>query len=188
MNESERGLVLLTLARGAIAEQFGATLTAVVSAPHEAWLDTPGATFVTLMRHGQLRGCVGSVHAHRPLLEDVRTNAVGAAFHDYRFAPLREVEFPDTLVEVSLLSPAQPLLFNSEKAAQAQLRPGMDGVIFECGHQRSTFLPQVWETLPDAALFMEQLKLKAGLPADFWSPEVKLSVYTVQKWKEHDAG
>jgi len=181
MSEADRGLILIKLARDAIAECFGAPQR---PCPQDSWLEEPGATFVTLTENGRLRGCIGSLQADRPLLTDVRANAVAAAFRDYRFDPLREEEFSNTQVEVSLLSPARPLVFDSEKAALAQLRPGVDGVIFEYGRHRSTFLPQVWEKLPTPGAFMARLKYKAGLPVDFWSPDVKLARYTVQDWME----
>lgn len=181
MHDAEQGTILLRLAREAIAARFGAPLP---PAPDLAWLQEPGATFVTLTQQGQLRGCIGSLAAHRPLLEDVRANAVAAAFRDPRFDPLQASELAHTRVEVSLLSPAQPMSFDSEATALAQLRPGTDGVIFEYAHYRSTFLPQVWEQLPAPQAFMAQLKRKAGLPGDFWGPEIRLSRYTVEKWKE----
>lgn len=181
MHDIEHGAILLRLAREAIAAEFGAPLP---PAPDLPWLREPGATFVTLTQHGNLRGCIGSLAAHRPLLEDVRSNAVAAAFRDPRFEPMQEAELVRTNVEVSLLSPMQPMQFTSEADALAQLRPGVDGVVFEYAHYRSTFLPQVWEQLPSPAGFMAQLKRKAGLPGDFWSPEVRLARYTVEKWKE----
>lgn len=181
MTDTDHGTILLRLARAAIAARFGASLP---SAPDAAWLAEPGATFVTLTQHGDLRGCIGSLSAYRPLLEDVRANAVAAAFHDPRFEPLNEEELARTRVEVSLLSPMRPMLFDSERDALAQLRPGVDGVVFEHAGHRSTFLPQVWEQLPIPGTFMSQLKRKAGLPGDFWSPQVRLSRYTVEKWKE----
>ena len=181
MPDAKQGKILLALARDAIAEQFGSPLP---PAPDAHWLAEPGATFVTLTQQGALRGCIGCLQAYRPLLQDIRANAVAAAFRDPRFAPLRESEFAQTTVEVSLLSPSQAMTFNSEAEALAQLRPGIDGLIFEYAHHRSTFLPQVWEQLPTAAIFMAQLTRKAGLPGDFWAPEVKLARYTVQKWRE----
>jgi len=181
MHSEAQGQVLLKLAREAIAAQFG---TPRATPAEEAWLLAPGATFVTLTEKGQLRGCIGSLQAYRPLLEDVRANAVAAAFRDPRFTPLHEVELLHISIEVSVLTPAEPIAFDSETDALAQLRPGRDGVIFEYAHYRSTFLPQVWEQLPSPEGFMAQLKRKAGLPGDFWSPAVKLSRYRVQKWKE----
>lgn len=177
----EMGRTLLQLARAAIAERFGAPAAAL---PAAAWLGEQGATFVTLTQNGQLRGCIGSLQAHRPLLEDVRQNAVAAAFHDPRFAPLSAAEFGQTKVEVSLLSPPQTMRFTDEADALRQLRPNVDGVIFQYGQYRSTFLPQVWEQLPQPDVFMAHLKNKAGLSPNFWSPDVSLFRYTVEKWKE----
>jgi len=175
------GRILLQLARNAIAEQFG---QAKQNIPQADWLKQPGATFVTLTLHGQLRGCIGSLEAHRPLAEDVRRNAVASAFQDPRFAPLTAEEFADVAVEVSLLTPAQPMQFRDELDALTQLRPNVDGVIFEYGSYRSTFLPQVWENLAQPRQFLAMLKRKAGLPDDFWAEGVKLSRYTVEKWSE----
>jgi hypothetical protein len=175
------GTALLVRARNAIATEFG---MAPRTEPDHPALHLPGATFVTLTQHGELRGCIGSLEAWRPLDQDVRANAVAAAFRDPRFMPLAEGELERTRVEVSLLTPATPMNFSSEEDAIAQMRPGIDGMILEYGMHRGTFLPQVWESLPEPRLFMAHLKQKAGLPADFWSPDLKLSRYEVQKWKE----
>jgi len=178
---TDRGEVLLSIARTAISKALGL--------PHEAdeslpWLAVHGACFVTLTQHGELRGCIGTLEAHRPLLHDVKANAVAAALRDPRFSPLTKAELSHTSVEVSLLTPPQAMEFRNEKDALAQLRPEMDGVILEYMHYRSTFLPQVWVQLPSADKFMAHLKHKAGLPVDFWSPEIRLSRYSVEKWKE----
>jgi AmmeMemoRadiSam system protein A len=178
---AEHGAVLLPIARSAISSALGQPLAAREDAP---WLRELGATFVTLTQHGDLRGCIGTLEAHRPLVEDVKSNAIAAALRDPRFPPLQATELAYTRVEVSLLSPSEELRFESEQDALAQLRPEVDGVIFECGYYRSTFLPQVWEQLPDPQTFLAQLKRKAGLSASFWSKEVRLSRYTVSKWKE----
>jgi AmmeMemoRadiSam system protein A len=175
------GKILLKLARGAIESAFGAPAPTVTDAP---WLHQPGATFVTLIRHGDLRGCIGALEAWRPLREDICQNALAAAFHDPRFQPLESRELADLKVEVSLLSPQQEMIFTDEADALKQLRPNIDGVVFEFGRYRSTFLPQVWEQLPTPRTFMAHLKRKAGLAEDFWSPEVRLYRYTVEKWKE----
>jgi AmmeMemoRadiSam system protein A len=140
--------------------------------------------FVTLTERGELRGCIGSLEAWRPLHDDVVANARAAAFNDPRFAPLRAEDLSGVRVEVSLLSPAQAMSFTSEEDAIRQLRPGLDGVILEIGRHRGTFLPQVWESLPEPRQFMAQLKRKAGLPPNFWSADVNLSRYSVEKWKE----
>ena len=183
MPSTDAGQILLPIARAAIARALGRDMAASESAP---WLMEAGACFVTLTQQGELRGCIGTLQAHRPLLADVQANAVAAAFRDPRFSPLSVRELDITAVEVSLLSPMRPLAFSSEADALAQLRPGIDGVVFEFGTHRSTFLPQVWEQLPDPDEFMAQLKRKAGLPASFWAAEVRLQRYTVSKWKEDD--
>lgn len=180
MDES-LGAALLLRAKNAIGSEFSA---AAQAEPDHPALAQPGATFVTLMLDGQLRGCIGSLEAWRPLDTDVRENARAAAFRDPRFNPLRHDEFARTCVEVSLLTPAVELHFTDEADALRQLRPNIDGVIFECHGRRGTFLPQVWEGLPEPRQFFAHLKQKAGFTADFWSPDVKLYRYEVQKWKE----
>jgi AmmeMemoRadiSam system protein A len=177
----ERGQILLAIAR----ESLAAALGLGVEAPRdEPWLREIGATFITLRARGDLRGCVGSVRAYRPLLDDVRSNARAAAFSDTRFPPVRAREYREISMEVSLLSPCELCEFTCEEEALAQLRPGIDGIIFEVGERRSTFLPQVWEQLPDPWDFLAHLKRKAGLPPAFWDPGVKLWRYTVTKWVE----
>jgi AmmeMemoRadiSam system protein B/AmmeMemoRadiSam system protein A len=177
------GKVLIPIARAAIGGVFGLGFDA---ADHHDFLHEHGASFVTLTRHGQLRGCIGSLQAHRKLLDDVKANAKAAAFLDPRFEPLTATEFKTTLVEISLLSVSEPMRFASEDDALAQLRPGVDGVILEYAAYRGTFLPQVWEQLPDPRQFFSHLKRKAGLPADFWAEGVRLSRYTVTKHREND--
>ena len=177
------GSALLALARSAIANHFGSH-AAPAELPPLPELTQPGATFVTLTQNGALRGCIGSLQAHRPLADDVAANAVAAAFRDPRFAPLTAEELARTRVEVSLLSPAKALVFRDEADALAQLQPGVDGLILSYGAHRATFLPQVWENLPDRHQFLAHLKQKAGLPADFWSPQLVLERYHVRKWKE----
>jgi AmmeMemoRadiSam system protein A len=176
------GEILLRIARGSIGQALGAG--PAFDPGDRAWLREPGATFVTLRSLGDLRGCVGSIEARRPLGEDVRQNALAAAFQDPRFPPLEAREWPGVTLEVSLLSPPEPLPCASEAEAIRLLRPGIDGVVLESGARRSTFLPQVWEQLPDPRDFLDHLRRKAGLPAGFWAPEVRLSRYGVQKWEE----
>jgi AmmeMemoRadiSam system protein A len=178
---NEKGRTLLAIARAAISSELGNTIAADESA---AWLQEPGACFITLMQHDELRGCIGSLEARRPLLDDVKDNARAAAFSDPRFEPLTKEELSNTDIEVSLLSPLQPMQFADEADALAQLRPNIDGVVFKHGHYRSTFLPQVWEQLPAPHEFMAHLKVKAGLPANFWANDVKLFRYSVHKFKE----
>jgi AmmeMemoRadiSam system protein B/AmmeMemoRadiSam system protein A len=175
------GKVLIPIARSAIGGVLGMGFD---TPEHHDFLHEHGATFVTLTRQGQLRGCIGSLQPHRKLLDDVKANAKAAAFLDPRFQPLTATELKTTLVEVSLLSASEPLRFSTEAEVLAQLRPGVDGLILEYATHRGTFLPQVWEQLPDARQFFGQLKRKAGLPADFWADGVRISRYTVTKWRE----
>ena len=181
MSDRILGAALIAAARGAIEGAFG-RLDARVR-PHAA-LEEPGATFVTLERDGELRGCIGSLVAHRKLAVDVRENALAAAFRDPRFAPLTSRELEATTVEVSLLAPPAPFEVAGEDDLLSRLEPGVDGIVIELGARRATFLPQVWESLPDPRDFVGALKRKAGLPADFWSPEVRVSRYTVARWHE----
>jgi len=183
----QQGRLLVQLARGAIVEALGLPSPEVRMPADSSWLAEPGATFVTLTKHGQLRGCIGSLEARRPLIEDVRANAEAAAFHDPRFPPLDANELDDIRVEVSVLSPMQPFIVANEQDAIRRLRPGVDGVVLEFGARKATFLPQVWEQLPDPALFLAHLKQKAGLPADFWHPDVRLYTYEVEKFREEES-
>ena len=178
-----RGQILLPIARASISSALDRVKKADEKA---AWLQGKGACFVTLTQQGELRGCIGTLDAHRSLLQDVKANAHAAAFRDPRFAPLAAAELDITEVEISLLSAMNPLQFSSERDALNQLLPGIHGVVFEYGHYRSTFLPQVWEQLPNVVEFMAHLKNKAGLGPDFWAEEVRISCYTVSKWKESD--
>jgi AmmeMemoRadiSam system protein A len=183
--DDERGPVLLGLARASIERALGGTFRASQSHP---WLHAMGATFVTLSQDGNLRGCIGSLEAHRSLLDDVKGNARAAAFRDPRFQPLGADELESTRIEVSLLSPMEPILVRSQADALAQVKPHVDGLLLEWRRHRGTFLPQVWDSLPDARDFLAQLKLKAGLPQDFWSDEVRLYRYHVTKWSEPRTG
>lgn len=183
MIPADAGDVLLALARQAIEDRVsGARRRRPPQEP--AWLLEPGATFVTLTQHGRLRGCIGSLEAWRPLGEDVADNAVSAAVRDPRFPPLEASELAETRVEVSLLSASEPIEFTDEADARARLRPGVDGVILTAAGRRGTFLPQVWDELPERGVFLDHLKRKAGLPASYWGPDVRLERYTVTKWKE----
>lgn len=175
------GQNLLALARGTIAAKLGFGATTVRNQPA---LHQQGASFVTLTQNGQLRGCIGSLQAHRTLLVDVQANAWAAAQQDPRFPPLQPQELIHTRVEVSLLTPAEPMVFSDENDALAQMQPGVDGIILIAGTHRSTFLPQVWEQLPEPRVFLAHLKQKARLAADFWSADVQLLRYRVKKWKE----
>ena len=149
-------------------------------------LRPPRATFVTLEIGDQLRGCIGALVARQPLVQDVAAHAFAAAFEDPRFPELRENEFPKLDIHISVLSPPEPLSFSSEGELLAQLRPGVDGLIIQFRHYRATFLPAVWEQLPDPYVFLAQLKQKAGLPLDFWSPELSAERYTAEYFGDAD--
>jgi AmmeMemoRadiSam system protein A len=179
-----RGTILLEVARAAITVRLGRTVVADESA---SWLATHGATFVTLTQGGQLRGCIGTLESFRPLGEDLKANARAAAFDDPRFPALTLDELQRTRVEVSLLSSQEPLEWSDEADAIAKLRPGIDGVVLAHRGNRGTFLPQVWEQVPDATTFMRHLKRKAGLAPNFWAVDIQLHRYTVEKWKETPA-
>ncbi|MCQ8116445.1 AmmeMemoRadiSam system protein A [Methylomonas rosea] len=172
---------LLELARQSIVHglQTGRPLP-VNLADYPAELRQTRATFVTLERGGQLRGCIGMLEAVRPLAEDVTENAFAAAFRDRRFSPLTNEELADLDLHISVLSPAVALKFNSEADLIAQLRPGMDGIILQEGSRRGTFLPSVWEDLPNPKQFLQHLKQKAGLPAAYWSDTIRAYRYTTE--------
>lgn len=138
------------------------------------------ATFVTLTIGGQLRGCIGMLEACRPLAEDVAENARAAAFEDPRFPPLTKKEFAKLEIHISVLSPPEEMSFSSEADLLSKIRPGIDGLILQEGFRRGTFLPSVWEELPEKKLFWAHLKLKAGLPAAYWSDTVRVFRYTTE--------
>jgi AmmeMemoRadiSam system protein B/AmmeMemoRadiSam system protein A len=180
-NESdERGRTLLALARAAIAHSLGGAAPVV---PDEDWLREPGATFVTLRAGGELRGCIGTLEALRALAEDVMANAQGAAFRDPRFSPVRASEVTELVVEVSLLAAPEPIAFRDHADLAAQLVPGEDGVILSCGERRGTFLPQVWESLPEPEAFLDALARKAGIAPDALRA-CEVQRYRVRKWSE----
>lgn len=184
----DAGDLLLSAARTAIAQMLGATThaaTAAHVAPPPSWALEPGASFVTLTKHGRLRGCIGSLAARRPLLEDVRANAVAAATRDPRFAPMTPDELAAVAIEVSVLSVPRPLHVSSLREAYAALVPEVDGVILETGTgHRATFMPQVWRNLPDPAQFLGHLWLKAGVVPGVWYQGTTLRTYTVRAWYE----
>jgi uncharacterized protein len=178
------GNTLIAIAHDAILAGLGEPLRGADE--QQRWLHEKGATFVTLNRRQQLRGCMGSLQAYRALLADIKANAAAAAFRDPRFPPLEIRELDEIEIEVSLLSALEPVVFENEPHALQQLRPGIDGVVLQFGTQRSTFLPQVWGHFSDAAAFLRQLKQKAGLPAGFWHDDIRLQRYSVEKFKQRN--
>ena len=175
---------LLALARTSIerglAEERLATAPTVASAA----LALPRATFVTLHAHDALRGCCGSIEPRWTLAEDVWRNAWASAFADPRFPPLTAQEYADVDLHISVLSPLERVPATSEQELLSSLRPSVDGLLLQLGAARATFLPVVWESLPDPTKFVGQLKLKAGWRDDFWSPQIEVWRYQTESFGE----
>jgi len=172
---------LLTIAADSIANGLRSRMPLPVDpARFDEPLRLPRATFVTLTLAGRLRGCIGTLEAVRPLVADVAHNAFAAAFTDPRFAPLGIAEQTQIRIHISVLSPPQRMAFTSEADLLSQIQPNIDGLILEDAGRRGTFLPSVWESLPDVATFWSHLKTKAGLPADHWSDTLTVSRYTTE--------
>lgn len=144
--------------------------------------DYQGAAFVTLKKNDQLRGCIGSLSAYRPLCDDIAENAFAAAFRDPRFSSVTDAEMDDIELSISVLTPPEMIIFTTEQDLIAQLRPGVDGLIMTEGGNRGTFLPSVWENYPQAESFLNHLKMKAGLPAGYWSGTIKVERYETVSW------
>ena len=177
--------VLLSLARASIKSFFdGGSLDTVNLLKEYPRLGEKGASFVTLTQDGQLRGCIGSIIAHRSLLEDIIQNAQAAAFKDPRFMPLRKDELSRTGIEVSLLSEPQVLLYEDSDDLKGKIRTGVDGVILRDGNHQSTFLPQVWEELTEFESFFSHLCQKAGLVGGCLESHPEIYTYQVEKVKE----
>jgi AmmeMemoRadiSam system protein A len=144
-----------------------------------------GATFVTLTKSKELRGCIGSLEATRPLAEDVRLHSVAAALEDYRFPPVQVNEIDQISIEISRLTPPQLLEADNPEAILSKIHPGLDGVIIKKGFRRATFLPQVWEKVPEVEIFLAMLCRKMGTPTDFWrQKDVQILTYRVEKFQE----
>ena len=135
------------------------------------------ATFVTLEIQNNLRGCIGTLVAYKPLVSDVAYHAYAAAFSDPRFPGLQKNEFPNLDIHISILSESEPIQFDSEEHLIQQLRPGIDGLILSDGSHKGTFLPSVWESLTEPGDFLYQLKRKAGLSPNHWSNTLKVERY-----------
>lgn len=178
----EHRQILLDTARQAIANgvHHGQPLKVRAGDYPEA-LRPDRATFVTLREPGhQLRGCMGTSQAVRPLVEDVCRNAFSAAFLDPRFMPVGRSEVEGLSIQVSVLSPLEQIHPGSEEALLAMMRPGVDGLLIEEGPHRATLLPSVWEVLPEARVFLRELKLKAGLPPGYWALSLRVFRYTAE--------
>jgi len=180
--EADRA-VLLGVARESI--RHGLRESSVLSlrlADYSRTLCREGASFVTLKRYGELRGCIGTLAAMQPLVENVNANAYSAAFRDPRFPPLAGSELAGLDIHISVLGTPEPMNFRSEHDLLRQLRPGEDGLIVEEGSRRGTFLPSVWEQLPQPGEFLRHLKIKAGLPEDYWSQTLRVRRYAVESF------
>ena len=186
----KQGQALVKLARQTIMERFGLKLPkkeadTVAASLKDKKLMNHHATFVTLNKDGGLRGCIGSLSAVEPLVESVKTNAVNAAFNDYRFPPLTMEEIDKVDIEVSILTEPEPLEYTNAEDLVEKLRPNEDGVIIQKGSARATFLPQVWEQLPEHEEFLSHLCMKAGLPAEIWqNTKLEVLTYQVQYFEE----
>lgn len=184
MIEPEARAELLAIARRAI-ELAVTGQEEVELAVEDGPLAELGSSFVTLTLEGRLRGCIGSLSFDRPLINDVRENAVAAAVRDRRFPAVAPSEIPHLRIEVSLLSPPRPLpVAETLEEAAAVLRPGIDGVVLERGWARGVFLPQVWESLAEPREFLRQLQRKAGLEPDDWDRATRLWRFDVEKVRE----
>lgn len=186
----EQGQWLVKLARQTIAERFAKKIPqkdmeALDTVLTDACYQVTCGTFVTLTLNKQLRGCIGSLISDEPIRTGVRRNAINAAFHDPRFAPLSAADFEKVKIEVSILSEPQRLNYRDSEDLVKKLRPGVDGVIVRKDHASATFLPQVWEQLPETDDFLSHLCTKAGLAADAWrQTRLEISTYQVQHFSE----
>ncbi|MDZ7641121.1 MAG: AmmeMemoRadiSam system protein A [Desulfurivibrio sp.] len=183
------GRFLLQLARYTIGRQLGVASGPPPAPPadQQSVLAQRRGVFVTLKQAGQLRGCIGSLEARLPLTEGVAENAVKAAFHDPRFAPLSATELPASSLEVSVLTPPQPLPYDGPEELLSRLQPGRDGVLLSKGGLSATFLPQVWEQLPEPEAFLAHLCRKAGLSAEAWRRgDLEVMTYQVQAFTEDE--
>ena len=175
----------LQIAKEAIKVHYdGLTLDKEAILKQYPQLGLPKATFVTLTLYEQLRGCIGSLIAHRPLLDDLISNAHSAAFGDPRFLPLTLEEFKDIKIEVSLLSEPKLLPYTTKETLKSEIHSGVDGVILRLGNYQATFLPQVWEELNDFETFFAHLGMKAGIGSDPLSYHPEVYIYQVEKIKE----
>jgi AmmeMemoRadiSam system protein A len=182
LDPSERRILLDVAGRSIRHGLDSGSPLKVVPADYPPALQAQRASFVTLHLEGELRGCIGHLEAVEPLVSDVADNAFSAAFKDPRFPALREAELAGMQIHISVLTPAEPMQFSSEADLLRQLRPGVDGLILEDGWARGTFLPSVWESLPEPRAFLAHLKRKAGLPMSHWSDRLRFYRYTTESF------
>lgn len=179
---------LLTAARLSIKEALGGEVGSnSFRDSTDIELLRPGASFVTLTRHGALRGCIGTLKPYQPLLQDVCEHAVAAALEDYRFSPVKLSELGTIEIEVSILTEPKPLTYTDSHDLLTKLRPLVDGVTLKDGYHQATFLPQVWEELPNAEEFLTHLCMKMGLHGNTWRlKKLGVEVYQVVHFSEQD--
>lgn len=177
----EERQALLCVARASIEHSLRGEKLRIEPTEYGERLRDPCASFVTLILRGELRGCVGSLEAKRPLVVDVAHNARAAAFDDPRFPALTREEGEQLELHISVLSALEPIASTREGDVIRVLRPGVDGVVIEEGRLRATYLPTVWDSLPEPREFLRQLKRKAGLSPDHWSARVRVRRYTIQR-------
>lgn len=180
LNDSQRACVMDTARRSIEHGLAHRTPWVVPNADSDPALAVHRASFVTLEKQHALRGCIGSLNAVRPLLEDVAHNAFAAAFEDPRFAPVTAEEWPELTLSLSILTPPRPFPVTDRNDLLNQLRPGVDGLILREGRRSATFLPSVWESLPTPQLFVEHLLRKGGWPKDSWSNHINVFRYEAE--------
>jgi AmmeMemoRadiSam system protein A len=182
----EEQKILLRLAREAMERGVkGEDLQPLTLASLPLRLREEGSSFVTLTIGGKLRGCIGSLHPYLPLAEDVREHAVAAALNDPRFPPVREAELSGIQIEISRLTPPTPLEYKEAEDLLCKLHPHVDGVILRDGFHRATFLPQVWEKIPEPEEFLNNLCYKMGINYDAWrSKHFEVLTYQVEEFHE----
>jgi len=178
--------ILLKIARDAIyAAVHGQPLPVIDLGSLPPRLSEKRGTFVTLTIQGSLRGCIGTLEAYQPVALDVQEHAVAAAMQDSRFPVLHPSELPLINIEISVLTPKQPLTYTDPADLLEKLQPGIDGVVLQDGFRKATFLPQVWEKIPQPVLFLSELCMKMGAPANLWQKK-PLEVYTYQVEEFHE--
>lgn len=181
--------ILLRLARRSIDMAInGRSLPRLILSDYTAPLREQGASFVTLTDRGELRGCIGALEAYQPLVQDVCEHAAAAATEDYRFAKVQPFELPRLKIEISRLTPPVPLKYSSPEELLASLHPHQDGVILKDMGRRATFLPQVWEKIPEPTAFLNHLCQKMGAPADLWRTKpIHVFTYQVEEFSEENS-
>jgi AmmeMemoRadiSam system protein A len=182
VNKDVDGKLLLKVARQGVERAVGVN-DSKISADAQDWMKKSSGVFVTLKKDGKLRGCIGHIFPRVSVVQGVIENAMAAATRDSRFQPVRPEEVSDLEIEVSVLTEPEPLEYGSPEGLLEKLRPGVDGVVLRKGGRQSTFLPQVWEEIPEPEQFLGQLSKKAGLSRDAWK-NADILTYQVESFQE----